>query len=383
VPQTPKRRLLLAGLLLLAATVAVAGYWRFGRAVDVVVTAAQAGAIAHRVLGPGTVQARAAVSLAARVNATVTQVLADVGDTVRQGQMLVTLDDRDLAARRGAISGQQQALARNTESARAGLTKAQAELDLARTKQQRDAELFNQGFMSQAAVDVSTAALLAAMAGVDAARAALAAREADALTLAQEARGADVALTHARLTAPFDGIVIERLAEPGSTLTLGMPILKLVDPRTLWVATRVDETVVGQVQVGQPAKIRLRTGDTVNGRVARIARRSDAATRELEVFVSFDALPRHFAIDQEAEVVIDAGNRPGVVVPVTALARDGGGQVGVFVVEDGRTRFKPVHSDGADERWVLVRTGLSTGQAVVSNSAGVRDNQRVRAVGSP
>lgn len=376
---TTQRRILFAGLLLLAAAAAAFGYWRFVRASDVVVTTAQQGTIAFRVLGPGTVQARSAVSLAARVNATATQVLVDVGDTVKTGQLLVTLDDRDLAARRGAVGGQQQALARNTESAQAAVAKAQAELDLAQAKQRRDAELLAQGFVSQAVLDASNAALRAATAGVDAAKATLAARGADALTLAQEARVADVTLTHARLVAPLDGIVIERLVEPGSTVTLGMPLLKLVDPQTLWVATRVDETVVGQVQVGQPARIRLRTGDTVSGRVARIARRSDAATRELEVFVAFDAMPRHFAIDQEAEVAIDVGSRPGIVVPVTALMRDRSGQESVLVVEDGRTRLQPVQTDGADERHLRIRTGLTEGQTVVTNPAGLRANQPVRA----
>lgn len=381
MPMTSKRRVLALGLLVLAA--AAAGYWRFGRATDVVLTTAQNGAVAARVLGPGTVQARTTVALAARVSATVTQVLADVGDTVTQGQLLATLDDRDLAARRGAVGGQQQALARNTEAARAALAKAEADLDLSRSKQRRDAELLAQGFVSQAGVDASNAGLRAAQAGVEAARATLAAREADAVTLSQEARAADVGLTHTRLLSPLDGLVIERLAEPGSTVTLGMPILRLVDPKTLWVATRVDESVVGRVQVGQPARIRLRTGETVGGQVARIARRSDAATRELDVFVAFDVLPKHFAIDQEAEVSIDTGREPGLVVPTRALTRDTGGRQGVLVVEDGRTRFQPVQTGASDEHGVLVRSGLSEGQSLVADSTGVRANQAVRAAARP
>lgn len=383
MPQTSKRRILVAGLLVLVAGAAALGYWRFGRASEVGLTTARTGEVSARVLGPGTVQARTAVSVAARVNATVTQVLADVGDVVTQGQLLVTLDDRELAARRAAVGGQQQALARNTEAARAALAKAQADLDLARSKQRRDAELLAQGFVSQAVVDASNAALRAGQAGVDAARATLAAREADAVTLAQEARAADVGLTHARLLSPLDGIVIERLVEPGGTVTLGMPILKLVDPQTLWVATRVDESVVGRVQVGQPARIRMRTGQTVGGKVARIARRSDAATRELDVFVVFDALPRQFAIDQQAEVGIDTGSESGIVVPATALTRDAGGRQGVLVVEDGRTRFQPVQTGNADERGVLVLSGLGEGQALVADSTGVRANQAVRAAARP
>ena len=90
------------------------------------------------------------------------------------------------------------------------------------------------------------------------------------------------------------------------------------------------------MRVGQPASIRLRTGETLPGKVARIARQSDAATRELEVDVAFDAPPARFAIDQEAEVAIVTGEETGLVVPVSALVRDGAGRQGVLVVADGR-----------------------------------------------
>ena len=200
----------LAALLLLAA--GGAAFWWFGRAIEVPVAEAAPGAMAARVIGPGTVQARIPITLSARVNATVTQEQADVGDEVHAGQLLVTLDDRDLTARRGVVSGQQEALLRNTDGARANVAKAQADLELARSKLRRDAELLGRGFVSQAVVDASTAALGGARAGVDSAQAALAARGADARSLLQEARYADTVLSHTRIVAPIDAVVIQRLA---------------------------------------------------------------------------------------------------------------------------------------------------------------------------
>lgn len=370
----------LLALLLLAA--GGAAFWRFGRAVDVPVVVAAQGAIAARVVGPGTVQARIPVTLSARVNATITQVHVDVGDAVRHGQLLVTLDDRDLSARKGVVAGQQEALSRNTEGARATLAKAQADLELARSKLRRDAELLAQGFVSQAVVDASNAALGGAVAGVDAAQAALAARGADARSLSQEARYADAVLSYTRIVAPMDGVVIQRLTEAGSTVVPGTPLLKIVDPKSLWVVTRVDESVVGRVQPGQAASIRLRSGEVLPGKVARIARQSDAATRELDVHVAFDTVPRRFAIDQEAEVEIAVGEDRGVLVPLTALTRDKAGRQGVLVidggVDGGRTRFQVVETAGADARQVLVRKGVAGGDAVVAVATGVSANQRVR-----
>ena len=259
---------------------------------------------------------------------------------------------------------------RNTEGARAALAKAQADLELARSKLRRDAELMAQGFVSQAVVDASNAALGGAVAGVDAAQAALAAREADARSLSQEARYSDAVLSYARIVAPMDGVVIQRLAETGNTVVPGTPLLKIVDPKSLWVATRVDESVVGRVQPGQAASIRLRSGEVLPGRVARIARQSDAATRELDVHVAFDAVPQRFAIDQEAEVSIAVGEDRGLLLPLAALTRDKAGRQGVWVIEGGvdggHTRFQPVETARADARQVLIHKGLAGGETVVA-----------------
>lgn len=377
-----RRTLVIAvtGLLLVAAAGAV--YWRFVRAVEVPVAVATQGAIAARVVGPGTVQARIPVTLSARVSATVVQVHADVGDAVHPGQLLVTLDDRDLSARRGVVAGQQEALLRNIEGARAALAKAQADLELARGKQRRDAELLAQGFVSQAVLDVSNSGRDGAAAGVDAAKAALASRAADGHSLSQEARYAEAVLSYTRIVSPMEGVVIQRLGEVGNTVVPGTPLLKIVNPKSLWVATRVDESVVGRVQTGQTASIRLRSGEVLPGKVARIARQSDAATRELDVHVAFDNIPQRFAIDQEAEVSIGVGEDRGILVPLTALARDKVGREGVLVIDGGsdggRTRFQTVETGAADARQVLIRKGLAGGEIVVTKAAGVTSNQRVR-----
>ncbi len=369
---------LAATLILLIAS--GAAYLRFGRTVAVPVTEALLGEVVQRVVGPGSVQARVPVTLSARITATLRQLDADVGDVVKRGQTLAVLDGRDLSARRGVVGGQQDALAHNREAAQANVAKAQAELELARSKQQRDAELLRTGFVSQAVLDASDAALRAAAANLENARAAHSAREDDAQALRQEALYADTQLSFTRITAPMDGVIIARLAEVGATLVPGSPLFRLVDPATLWVATRVDESVVGRVQVGHTASIRLRTGETSSGKVARIARQSDAATRELEVDVGFDVPPARFAIDQEAEVSIDTGVVRGITLPLTALARDGAGRQGVLVIVDSRTEFRAVQTGASDGQRVLVVKGLASGERVIARVEGVSAGMRVRAI---
>lgn len=367
----------LVAVTLLAAAATVV-WLRFVRAAVVPLHVVAQGAVAVRVTGPGTLQARVPVTLAARITATVRQVDADVGDRVRPGQVLALLDGRDLAAQRDAAASQQEAVLRNVKAAQAALARAQAEQDLAAGKQRRDAELLRTGFLSPQAIDSSDAALRAAQANVDNARAALAAREAEAQALAQEVRRAGAVLDYTRVVSPIDGVVVLRQAEAGTTVVPGTPIFRLVDPATLWIAMRVDETVVGRVQVGQPASIRLRSGEQFNGKVARIARQADAAARELEVNVAFDAPPARFAIDQEAAVTIDTGPATGLTVPLSALLRDRDGQQGVLVEVDGRAQFRAVATGAADEAAVLVARGLTAGERVVVQPAGLRAGMRVR-----
>lgn len=378
-----KRTLIALAVLLVVAAIAGMAWLRFGRAVSVPVAQAVQASVPQSVVGPGTVQARIPVTVAARITAGVREVHADVGDTVKRGQSLALLDDRDLAARRAVVGGQQAALARNLDAARAATAKAEAELGLARSKQQRDAKLLASGFVSQAVVDASDAALRAAAANLDNLRAAQAAREADLATLGQEGRYSEAVLSYSRIVAPMDGIIIARLAEVGNTATPGAALFRMVDPASLWVAARIDESVLSRVQIGQAASIRLRTGEVMPGKVARIARQSDAATREIEVDVAFDRAPAHFAIDQEAEVSIAVGDATGIVVPASALLRDRDGRPGALVVHDGRARFRTLRTGASDGGRVLVLSGLSAGESVVVQPDGVRDGMRVSPAGAP
>jgi ABC-type lipoprotein export system ATPase subunit len=61
--------------------------------------------------------------------------------------------------------------------------------------------------------------------------------------------------------APIDGVVVQRQTEAGTTVVTGTPILRLVDPATLWVAMRADESVVSRVQIGQNARLQLCSGE--------------------------------------------------------------------------------------------------------------------------
>ncbi len=372
------RTIRVTAMALAAGVVAgLTAYWVALRPVPVAAVAPTEAAVPFRVTGPGTVQARIPVTLSARITATVVELQVDQGDTVKRGQLHARLDDRELAAKRSAAGESQETVRQNVAAAEAALAKARADLELARSKHGRDQNLSAQGYISEAALDTSIAALRATEAGLRSAEATLAARRSETRGIEQELRYAETVLSHTRIVAPMDGVVIERLAEVGSTVVPGTPVFKIVDPATIWVTARIDESVVGRVTRGMRATIRLRTGEALSGKVARIARQSDAATRELEVDIAFDARPARFAIDQEADVTIFAGEEKGPVVPLAALVRNGG-QQGVLVVRDGRAQFQPVETGAADATRVVIAKGLAAGELVIAAPQSVKPGARVR-----
>jgi len=318
------------------------------------------GEVELRITGPGTVQARVPVTVAARVSAQVLSVHADHGERVRRGQLLAVLDDRDLAAKQAAAHAGRESGVRNIGAAEANLAKAQAELELARSRHKRDAELYRAAFISQSAYDASAQGLNASEAAVNNAAALLAARRAEVQGVAAEVSYAETARSHTRIKAPMDGLIIQRSVEPGSMVGPNSTLFRMVDPKTLWIAARIDEALVGRIEEGMPALIRLRSGEEHTGRVARISRQSDAATRELEVNVAFDAPPERFAIDQEAEVSILSGVVRGPAVPVAALVRRDGRE-GVMVLREGRKVFQPVRVAASDGRLAVIAEGLAQG----------------------
>ena len=354
------RALVATGLAFGIAIAAAASGWRLWRADPAPPVTVSHGEVELRVAGPGTVQARIPVTVSARVSAQVISLHADHGERVKRGQLLAVLDDRDLSARRAAAMAAGESNARNAAAAEATVAKAQADLELARNRQRRDADLYRAGFISQSAYDTSALGMKAAEAAADNAAALLGARRAEAQAVAADARYAETLWSHTRISAPINALVIERSIEVGTTAAPGSALFRLVDPDTLWIAARIDEALVGRIAEGMPARIRLRNGEEHAGHVARISRQSDAATRELEVNVSFDTPPARFAIDQEAEVSILAGFEHGPVVPVEALVRREGVQ-GVMLLRDGRKVFQPVRVAASDGKLAVIAEGLDQG----------------------
>ena len=351
--------------------------------VDVQTGAAVRADLSPTVFGIGVVEARLAYAVGPVAPGRVLRVLVDQGDEVKAGQLLAEMDPVDLDRR---VQAAQSAGSRTRQSVRAAEAleaQAASRADFARANRERDLGLLRQNVIPRQALDASSHEADLAEAALAAARANVAAAAQDVARTEAELRGVASLRTNLRLLSPVDGIVVSREAEPGTTVVGGQALLRLVVPGSMWVRARVDQSRAHGLQVGQPARIVLRsTPDTVlPGRVARIEMQSDAVTEERVVDVAFDSPPARLFLGELAETTILLPGEPAVlVVPSAAIARENG-RTGVWQAVDGRAQFKPVrvHSQGQAEL-TQVRSGLDVGEVVVVySSAQLKDGVRLRA----
>ena len=239
----------------------------------------------------GVVQARTTATITARILAPVREVRVAPGDRVRAGQVLIVLDGRDLAAharsaRAAALAADQGATAAASEQ-----QAADAALALARATHERIAGLHAKRSATAQELDDATGALRAA----EARAAGAAARAQAAVSGVESARAASEAAgtteSFALITAPFDGVVTEKMVEPGNMAAPGTPLMRLEDTRGFRLDVRVDESRIGQIAPGAIVPVSLDSGTggattTVSGTVAEIGRAVDADARAFLVKIT-------------------------------------------------------------------------------------------------
>jgi HlyD family secretion protein len=321
-----------------------------------------------QVYGNGTVEAKLVVGVSSKITGKIVELNADQGDRVKRGQLLARLENDDfIQQQRQAEAGVNRAAA-NANVEQANLQKARANLVLAEKNSQRFRHLAEKNLVSRLEAEQYENIYLVAKAEVARCSAALQSVEMD-----QAANRAGLGVAHSRVAdtliyAPADGIIISRALEIGATVTPGMTIFSLADPRTVWVKANVDESQLQGVTVGKKAMIALRSAPGVQfpGQVARIAHESDRVTEELEVDVAFNPPLESFRLGEQSDVYILATTKTGVAsLPAAALVTKGKGR-GVWTVADGRLKFKAV-TTGIEDRgnFTEILGGLDGSEQVV------------------
>ena len=316
--------------------------------VKVTVEKVQLGNLSNSVFGIGTLQARSRYNLAPTMTSRVRSVLVDQGDSVIAGQVLAEMDPVDLDEK---LEGSQRVVAKTANAilvAEAQMSEAESRIKTISATLTRYENLRTRGFVSQEMLDAKLHEKNAAASALMAASANLATAREEHVRAQADMRGIGKARAQTRLISPIDGMVVARYVEPGSTLVGGQIALQVIDPKSLWVETRIAQQQAGQVRVGQVAEIVLRSQPQtlVPGKVARVEMVSDAVTEERIVNVSI-SIP-NASLGEYAEVTLKLPELENTTSIPTAAVKRVDKQTGVWVLQDGRVEFKPV------------RTGLAT-----------------------
>ena len=281
----------------------------------------------------GTVQPKLQAVIEAKVSGRITRLPVTLGQSVKQGDVLVELATEEIQAR--------------LDQANAAFH--QAELDFNRT-----ANLRKQQAATQAELD-------AAQARYNVTKAAVA--EAEALS------------GYAKILAPFDGVVARKLADEGDMAMPGKSLLELEGRAGLRLVADIPSLLAKRVLPAAKLAVRVDTlPDALTGTLAEISPAADPASRTVRMKVD---LPETAGLStgQFGRLAVPVGEATFLFVPPPALVRRGQLEI-LFVAADGKAQMRLVRAGKETPQGIEILTGLAPGEAVVIEGAGnLRDGQ--------
>jgi HlyD family secretion protein len=323
--------------------------------VDVAAVRATVGTVQSTVEFSGTLAPRTRVGVKPKLPGRLERVLVDIGDRVAAGQVIATIDRRELDAQ---VDAADAAVA----VARASIESADAALANAVSEHTRAKNLFESGALPRQRLEGAETAHRAATAQRNLAQANLAQAQA-ALRRARELQ------RDATLTSPMAGFIVERNYDAGA-MPGDLPVVVVADVRQLKLEAGVSELEAGRLRTGLPAivLVQAKPGEQFSGQLAAIAPEVNARNRHFQIDVRVDngkgtLLAGMYAT---ARIVLQAADK-AVLVPREAVISQNGQRV-VFKV-DGE-KLSPVNvSEGiSDGRQVQIVSGLSAGDQVLADA---------------
>ena len=304
----------------------------------------------------GEVRARHEPVLGFRIGGKLAERFVDVGARVKKGDPLARLDAADVAL---ALEG-----------ARAQLESAKADLALAEAELERHRSLFERQLVSRSLYDTRVAQRDAAQARV---------RQAKAQVSASGNQAA-----YARLLAPADGVIAQRLAEAGQVVQAGQPVFVLAQDGEREVAIAIPERRAAEFAPGRALAVELwsEPGVRLPASVREIAPAADPQARTYAARVAFDAGASRGELGQSARVYALEAAGSTLSVPLSAV-HGADGETAVWVVDaaTATVHLRPVHAGAFGEATVPVISGLEAGEWIVA--AGVhllQEGQKIRPI---
>ncbi len=311
----------------------------------------------------GTIRSRTEVQLAARIVGRILTMTVRAGDRIKAGDTPVTLDDAELRAAvsqaRERVAGAQAGLSAAAERS----VQARSALDLSSAEVERSRKLAAQKMAAQQTLDAAEDAYRQAVSRMAQAEQGQLAAQADARAATEAQHQAETVVGYASVVCPMDGVVSERLADPGDLATPGNTLLRIFDPTRLLLEAPIREGLAARVKVGDKLPVTLDAlGQKLEAEVREIVPSVDAGSR---TFLAKLCLPQIEGVmpGMFGTVSLSLGERPALLVPEGALVRAGQLEY-VNVVTDGRTTRVLVRTAPADAGRVEILAGLQAGDVV-------------------
>jgi len=274
----------------------------------------------------GTVTARTASTISSKLMGLVRAVHVQEGDVIKKGDLLVTIDSRQVSAQ---------------------LESAQANAEAAAKEFRRYQQLLLEQSASQQEFDRAQARHREAQAAVAAAR---------------------VSQKDAKVRAPYDGRVVAKMVNPGDLASPGTPFLTVEQEGLFCTDLVLPERHIQAVKLGMEVKVVVPALDRreITGEVGRIVPTADARSRSFQVKVS---MPSGLDLKSGmfARVAIPLGGSGMLLIPQTAIEEQGQ-LTGVYIVDDDQVaRLRLVRTGKSFEAQVEIVSGLKPGQRFVSS----------------
>ncbi|MGE3840889.1 MAG: efflux RND transporter periplasmic adaptor subunit [Vicinamibacterales bacterium] len=315
--------------------------------------------ITESLLVVGNLIGQATVEVASRVNGRLQSVNVQLGDSVRRGQLLATVEDSEI------VEQVKQAEASNQVSA-ATVRQREADLKFAQTSLDRSRNLYERQLIPRQTLDDAEARYQAATAQLDLAKA----QYEQAKARLEELR---ITRANTRILSPVDGFVGKRHLDPGAFASPNSTVLSVVDIRVVRLVVNLVEKDLRRVNVGAPARAEVDAfpGEFFGGRVARVAPVLDPATRTAEMEIELPNAAFRLKPGMYARVnLTTAQHDSALVVPRNAVV-DESGTTGVFLydAEGSAARFQKVTSGLNDDRYIEILEGLEGDETVITTGA--------------
>jgi RND family efflux transporter MFP subunit len=323
--------------------------------VDVAAVRATLGTIQSTLEISGTLAPRTRVGVKPKLPGRLERVLVDIGDRVTAGQVVATLDRRELDAQ---VDAAEAAIA----VAQAAIESAEASLSNAVTEHTRAQTLYEGGAVPRQQLDAAETAKRAATAQRNLAQANLAQAQA-ALRRAREVQ------RDATLTAPVDGVIVERNYDAGA-IPGDLAVVVVADIRQLKLEAGVSELQAGRLRTGLTAAVAVQAkpGEQFSGQLVAIAPEVDARNRHFQIEVRVDNSKSTLLAGMyaAATIVLQAVDR-AVTVPREAVTTQNGQRV-VFKIEGDKITAVEVSEGLSDGRQVQIVAGLAAGDQVLADA---------------